>query len=144
MRYINTLPLPLPLPDNSRHHVWTCSDIMSGSSNELFYSAGRTNFIYQLWVEVSPVTMPPKEQSNYFSRLCQSKVVSILKKKLQWMKGKFSNILVSPNPLKAQWLHWISTCIHLQDYRACWWHKQIPFLKLWEYFFCILFPPLSV
>ena len=125
--------------DNSRHRVsWPniFTDSLSGSSNELFYSAGwRTNFIYQLWVEVWPVTMPPKEQSNYFSRLCQSKVVSILKKKLQWMKGKFSNILVSPNPLKAQWLHWISTSIHLQDYRACWWHKQIPFFEIVGVFF---------
>ena len=93
--------------DNFRHHGWTCSDSLSGSSNELFYSAGRTNFIYQLSVEVSPVTMPPKEQSNYFSWLRQRKVVSILKIKLQWMKGKFYNIkfLVSANPLKAQWLH---------------------------------------
>ena len=36
----------------SRHHGRTCSDSLSGSSNELFYSAGHTNFIYQLSVEL--------------------------------------------------------------------------------------------
>ena len=41
-----------------------------------------------------------KRTIKLFSRLRQSKVVSILKKKLQWMKGKFYNILVSPNWLK--------------------------------------------
>ena len=46
--------------DNSRHHGWTLSDSLSGSSNELFYSAGHTNFIYQLSVEVSLVRMSPK------------------------------------------------------------------------------------
>ena len=54
----------------------TCSDSVSGLSYELFYSAGLTNFICQLSVEVSLVTMPPTRVIKSFftassKRSCQ-------------------------------------------------------------------------
>ena len=62
--------------DNSRHLGYTCSDSSSGLSYELLYSAGLTNFSYQLSVEVSLVTMPPKRTIKSFfktasKRTCQ-------------------------------------------------------------------------
>ena len=43
-----------------------CSHNLSGLSFELFYSAGLTNFSYQLSGEVSPVTMPPMRTNESF------------------------------------------------------------------------------
>ena len=50
---------------------------LPGLSYELFYSAGLTNFIYQLSVEVSLVKMPPKRMIASFLQLHQSKAVNI-------------------------------------------------------------------
>ena len=53
--------------DNSRHLGYTCSESLAGLSYELFYSAGLTNFSYQLSVEVSLVITPPNRTMESFS-----------------------------------------------------------------------------
>ena len=60
---------------------------MSGLSHELFYSAGLTNFAYQLSVEVSLVRMPPRRIIESSFKAVSKRSCQHVEMKLQRMKG---------------------------------------------------------
>ena len=92
-------------PDILARHVQTVCLVLS---DELFYSAGLKNFSYQMSVEVSLVTMPPKGTIKSVFKAASKRSCRHIEMKLQIMKGELrggggdkngmSNFIFRPSP----------------------------------------------